>query len=242
MTDHGRTLYRQSRFARPSGATELLVVRHGESAPADPERPFALVDGHGDPELSPEGRDQAERVAERLADEPISAIYVTKLRRTSETAAPLAARLGLTPILDPDLHEVHLGDWEGGRLRHHAAQGHPTYLRMHAEQRWDVIPGAEAREAFRERVERGARRIADAHPDEQVAVVVHGGVIGALLSIVTGSRDFAFNGADNASIHHLVRIPAADEPGRDAERWVVRRFNDTNHLRPRFTTAAEQAT
>ena len=38
---------------------------------------------------------------------------MTTLRRTHETAAPLAARLGLTPIVEPDLREVHLGEWEG---------------------------------------------------------------------------------------------------------------------------------
>ena len=114
---------------------------------------------------------------------------------------------------------------------------------MHAEERWDAIPGAEPRDDFRARVWRGFTRIADAHADEQVVVVVHGGVIGALLSMATGSRDFAFNGADNASIHHLVRVPAAPgEPGRDRERWVVRRFNDTTHLRTHFTTAAEYVT
>ena len=48
--------------------------------------------------------------------EPIDAIYVTTLRRTHETAAPLAARLGITPIEEPDLREVFLGEWEGGHL------------------------------------------------------------------------------------------------------------------------------
>jgi probable phosphoglycerate mutase len=33
----------------------LLLVRHGESAPALPDQPFALRDGHGDPELDPVG-------------------------------------------------------------------------------------------------------------------------------------------------------------------------------------------
>ena len=56
--------YRQSRFVRPPGACEMLLVRHGESVPARDDQPFPLVDGHGDPELSPLGRDQAERVAE----------------------------------------------------------------------------------------------------------------------------------------------------------------------------------
>src|SRR3954469_23582754 len=109
--------YRQSRFRRPPGATEILLVRHGESEPLVEGRPFPLVDGHGDPALAPEGEIQAERVGERLSTEPIVAIYVTTLRRTHQTAAPLAARLGLTPIVEPDLREVHLGDWEGELFR-----------------------------------------------------------------------------------------------------------------------------
>src|SRR4051812_40308834 len=95
------TEYRQMRFRRPPGSTELLLVRHGESEAMVPGRPFPLVDGHGDPELAPEGHDQAEQVAERLAGHPIDAIYVSTLRRTAQTAAPLAAKLGLEPVVEP---------------------------------------------------------------------------------------------------------------------------------------------
>ena len=66
------------------------------------------------------------RVAERLAAETIHAIYVTKLQRTAQTAAPLAEKLGLIPRVDPDLHEVHLGEWEGGLLRRKAAEQDPS--------------------------------------------------------------------------------------------------------------------
>ena len=100
--------YRQTGFVPPPGATQILLVRHGESRAATAEDPFPLVDGHGDPELHPNGRDQATKVGERLKGQPISAIYVTKLCRTAETAAPLAKHLGLTPVLDPDLHEIFL--------------------------------------------------------------------------------------------------------------------------------------
>ena len=62
--------YRQPRFTRPPGATELLLVRHGESRAADPANPFPLVDGQGDPELHPAGRAQAEAVAARLQHLP----------------------------------------------------------------------------------------------------------------------------------------------------------------------------
>ena len=213
--------YRQSRFLRPPGATDVILVRHGESEPAVPGAPFAMVDGHGDPALAPEGRVHAEAVAGRLADQGIDAIYVTSLRRTAETAAPLAERLGLAPVVEADLREVHLGDWEGGLFRQRMAEGDPVGQRMLAEERWDVIPGAEPQRAFADRVRAGVQRIVAAHPDQRVAVFTHGGVIGQLLSEASGGRPFAFVGSDNGSISHLVAMP---------DRWVVRRFNDTSHL------------
>lgn len=191
-------------------------------------RPFDLVDGHGDPHLHPDGVHQAELVADRLVvtNEQIAAIYVTKLTRTHQTAAPLARRLGIEPVVDPDLHEVFLGDWEGGEFRRRVADGDPVAVRMYAEQRWDVIPNGEPARAFEERVRRGIERIAAAHPDELVVAVVHGGVIGQAMNIASGASGFVFNGAANASITHLVV-----EPGR----WVVRCFNDTGHLWPTFS-------
>ena len=56
-------------------------------------------------------------MGERLKGEPLAAIYVTTLRRTHQTAAPLAAHLGLVPRVEPDLREVRLGDWDGGEYR-----------------------------------------------------------------------------------------------------------------------------
>jgi probable phosphoglycerate mutase len=215
-------VFRQSRFAAPPGACELVLVRHGESEPLVEGNPFPLVDGHGDPALAPEGRAQAERVADRLGPEPIAAIYVTTLRRTHQTAAPLAERLGITPVVEPDLREVHLGDWEGELFRMKVAERDPITIEMFEKQRWDVIPGSESGELFTARVAAGIRRIAGAHPDQRVVVVSHGGTIGEALSQATGSRPWAFVGADNGSISRLVVTP---------DRWILRGFNDTVHLR-----------
>jgi probable phosphoglycerate mutase len=158
---------------------------------------------------------------------------VSTLQRTAQTAAPLAARLGLTPIVEPGIREVHLGEWEGGALRQHVAGGSPIALAMRAEQRWDVIPGAEPAEAFRERVRAAITSIAARHPDEQVAVFAHGGTIGEILSIATGARPFSFVGGDNGSISQLVVLGDA---------WIVRRFNDTSHLQASFTSAPQALT
>ena len=213
--------YRQHSFQRPPGATEILLVRHGESRAASMENPFPLVDGQGDPELHTNGERQAERVGERLKGEPISAIYVTNLQRTSQTAAPLAGHLGITPIMEPDLREVHLGEWEGGLLRVKAAEQHPIYLRMQQEQRWDVIPGAESWQQLNTRVMRGLKKIQATHPDELVVAVVHGGIVAHILAHAVDARPFAFAGADNGSISHIVMVE---------DRILVRRFNDAAHL------------
>ena len=213
--------YRQYRFSPPPGATTLLIVRHGESAPAREDRPADRVGGHSDPALDPVGEAQALRLADRLGDQAIDAIYVSTLRRTAQTAAPIATRLGLTPVVEPDLREVHLGEWEGAAFRKHTSELHPLAVRMFNEQRWDVIPGAEPTEKFRSRVRASIDRIVIAHPNQRVLAVVHGGVIGMMMAIATGAQNFAFVGSDNASISEIVVL---------GDRWIVRRFNDTAHL------------
>jgi probable phosphoglycerate mutase len=219
-------VYRQHRFTLPEGATDLLLVRHGESAPARLDAPAPRMDGHSDPELAPEGREQAEQLAERLAHQKIDAIYVTSLRRTAETAAPLARRLGLELRVEPDLREIYLGEWEGIAFRKYVSERHPIAVQMFLEQRWDVIPGAESNAAFSARVRAGLERIVAAHPGGRVVVVVHGGVIGQTMALAGASSAFSFLGADNASISQIVAMPAP---------WVIRRFNDTAHLDPTFT-------
>lgn len=215
------TSFRQHRFRRPAGATEILLVRHGESEPAVPGRLFPLVDGHGDPALAPDGEAQAEAVAERLADQRLDAIYVTSLRRTVQTAAPLAARTGIEPRVEAELREVYLGEWEGGLYRQKVAEGDPVVAEVAARGRWDIIPGAEPQDDLIVRTTEAMARIAAAHPDQRVAVFSHGGVIGLLVALAIGGEPFALSGCDNGSISHLVLTE---------DRWVLRRYNDTGHL------------
>ena len=215
--------YHQRQFALPPGATEVILVRHGASAPAVPGEPFPLLDGHGDPPLAPEGAAQAEAVAVRLAREDLRAIFVTPLQRTHASAAPLSARTGLPPAVVPDLVEVSLGEWEGGEFRIRMAEGDPIAIQAVAEERWEVIPGAETMEALAQRVRVGIQAVvALAGPDTRVAAIVHGGVIGEICRQATGSRPFAFVHADNGSLTRLIVLPDGG--------WLLRSFNDTAHL------------
>ena len=179
--------------------------------------------------MSPLGRDQAARLCARLATEHIDAVYVTSLRRTAETAAPLAALLGIEPEVEADLREIYLGEWEGWVFEQKFVDRDPLALQMIREQRWDLVPGAEPVGDFARRVRGGIERIATRHPDQRVVVVAHGGTIGEILAQASGSEPWAFVGADNASLSHLVVA---------GDRWVVRRFNDTTHLDLRLTVEA----
>jgi probable phosphoglycerate mutase len=212
---------RQHRFMAPKGAADLLLIRHGETQVAVRGEQFPMVEGQGDPRLLAMGKEQAVRVGERLKAEPIAAIYVTTMTRTHQTAAPLAGHLGLEPRVERDLREVFLGDWDGGEFRFRAAENDPAFVRARELQEWGEIPGAETTAQLQARVKAGLQRIASAHPDELVAVVVHGGVVSAALAIATGSPAFAFNGANNGSISRLVV---------HGDHMILRGFNDVSHL------------
>jgi probable phosphoglycerate mutase len=212
----------QRPFTLPEGASEVLLVRHG-SAPSTLPPADTLIDGHNDPPLSDDGHRQAEALGRRLAAElsaerSLSGFFITPLRRTAQTAAPLARRLAREPEVVDDLREVHLGVWEGQLNRRIADD--PLAREVFSAQRWDVIPGAETMEAFAARVRRGLEHVA-ARGGKALAVV-HGGVIAEACRQATGSDAFAFLYAENASITRLVRLASG--------RWTLRSFNDVTHL------------
>lgn len=213
--------YRQVRFERPEGSTRILLVRHGESARVSAENPFPLLDGRGDPELSDLGHAQAKALAVRLGSTDPDAIYITQLRRTAQTASPLAKDTKLVPVVEPGLVEASMGEWEGGQYRQRMADRDPIVIQAFAEQRFDVIPGAESNDSVARRTTEALTKIAQIHRDGYVIVIAHAVSISSLLSQATGSTPFAFLGIDNGSISELI---AGDG------QWHLRRFNDVSHL------------
>ena len=79
-----------STFARP--VTTVIVVRHAEKN-IEPNNP--------DPDLSPAGQARAQEIARMFGDSGVQAIYATQYKRTQQTVAPLASRLGL-PVVSVD--------------------------------------------------------------------------------------------------------------------------------------------
>lgn len=218
-----RDSFEQSPYELPPGSTEVVLVRHGASEAAVVGSRFPLVDGHSDPKLSDVGRIQAETVAGRLEHEDLSGIFVTTLRRTHETAAPLVGATGFEPQPLFGLREVFLGEFEGGEYRVRAGRKDPIIRRVFENESWAEIPGGEPAEAFAARLRAGIEKIVERVGPETTAVAfVHGAVIGELCRQAADARPFAFVHADNCSISRIVV--------HDSGRWLLRSFNDISHL------------
>lgn len=177
---------------------EIVLVRHAQPH-WEPEG--KAID---DPELTPLGRQQADRVAEALGEERFDAFYVSPLRRTLETAAPLARRLGMEAAVQPWLEEMRLPSMGGTpveEVHHFLAAARARSL----EAWWEGIPGGESFRHFHERVvggvepllsgphrvgvhEEGAWRLwqlPDGDP-QRVLFVCHAGTSAVLVSHLLG--------------------------------------------------------
>lgn len=151
----------------------LILVRHGQTTSnvaglLDTARPGA--------DLTDRGREQAQAVVPALAHEPVDAIYVSSLIRTHQTAAPLAAARGLTPIQLDDLREIAAGDIEMRGDR----EAVRTYLEvLYAWARGDLdaaMPGAESGHEVLGRFDAAVKEVADSGAECPV-VVSHGAVL-----------------------------------------------------------------
>jgi probable phosphoglycerate mutase len=162
---------------RTDGATEFLLIRHGESEWNAASR----WQGHADPPLSERGRGQARDRAQSLAKERIDALYTSDLKRAMETAAFLGEVLGKTPIVNARLRELDIGEWEG-LVRAEIQERWPGPLQAFDTEDPDSRPtGGETRRELAARVRSCVSEIADHHPAGRVMIVSHMGVIESLL-------------------------------------------------------------
>jgi probable phosphoglycerate mutase len=218
---HAVHVVSQQMFALPEGATELLLIRHG-SMSLKPNQPPPDGDQNQGGPLSAIGRVQAEAIAGRLADERVQ-VFSSPLRRTLETARPLAERLGVETITVEGLREVRLGDWEGAAATQLHDPDNPITAALFANERWDAIPNAEDPETFAQRVRSAIEHVIELAEHGTAAAFTHGGVVAEVCHQATSSRAFAFIGCENASITRLLVFSDGT--------WMLRGFNDVSHLR-----------
>jgi broad specificity phosphatase PhoE/ribonuclease HI len=157
--------------ATPGEPTTLILLRHGVT-PATERKVFS-GSGGADPGLTDAGTEQAKRAAAWLARHGgVDAVVASPLRRTRETAAIVAAELGLEVALDPGLIEASFGDWDG-------------YTFAEIQERWPAEitawlgstavppPGGEAFDVVDARVAAARDRLLQTYVGQTVVAVSH---------------------------------------------------------------------
>jgi broad specificity phosphatase PhoE len=147
-------------------ATQLLVVRHGQSE----WNVTGRWQGHADPTLSELGRRQAAVAAASIG--ALDGIVSSDLLRAAETAAIIAQQLGVGPVMvDERLRERDVGVWAGltdAEIR----KGWPGYLENNRRP-----DGFEDSDLVMARVFEAFDAIHEASPGGSLLVITHGGVL-----------------------------------------------------------------
>ncbi|MEL6404547.1 MAG: histidine phosphatase family protein [Chloroflexota bacterium] len=194
----------------------ILLVRHGETD----YNVMRRWQGHLDIELNANGKQQAQKIAQRLATESIQQIYSSDLKRCSETAHAIAEYHTLTPHLDKRLREINVGIFEGQSRQQMKAKYSAEY------ERWDTEfayapPNGESREQTQARAYKAWQEITAQHPTGTLILVSHGGTLRLLLTKLfpTYADTFRFG---NTSLSILTRDTN--------NKWAIETLNDTQHL------------
>jgi broad specificity phosphatase PhoE len=196
----------------------MLLIRHGETAWNRESRP----QGVSDVPLSEVGRRQAQALGRSLAREPLVAVYSSDLRRALETAAPVAARHGLSVQSDGRLREMDQGVFEGEPIER-VRERYGDWLKTWTENPADVrMPGGETLGEVQARSWAALEDIQAAQQHGTVAVVAHNFTNLTILCTVL-----------NLDLTHFrrLRLGVASVSVIEFGRWpVVVTLNDTHHL------------
>ncbi|NMP22718.1 histidine phosphatase family protein [Sulfobacillus harzensis] len=154
---------------------EVIFVRHGES---EANRQNMIISYQGDPALTPEGLEQARRAA--AAWGPAAAIYASPLKRTQQTAQAFC-QPGQAVRVDPRLHEIALGRWDGLTIEDIEADDYDRYHQWKVNPELGAPDGGEPLSHVAERIHAFLDDVRKEHPDGRVVATTHSDCLKALL-------------------------------------------------------------
>jgi len=159
--------------------TIVHLARHGQTPWHRPNR----YTGSSDIGLDETGERQAERLADWAATAGLTALACSDLIRAVRTAAPPAARAGLTPIVDKRLRELDFGEAEGRLLTEMPPDVAARFVADPAE---GHFPGGEHPRDAVWRAMAALGELTEAYPQGKVLIVAHSTLIRLIVCAVLG--------------------------------------------------------
>ncbi len=199
--------------------TRICLVRHGETEWNAARR----IQGQIDIGLNETGLQQAEAAGRWLKGAGIVALYSSDLKRAWTTAQVIGAALALTPRPVPEMRERRYGVFEGLTYEEAKASHPDGYAAFEGRNADYDFENGESLKAMFARVTGKLQEIAAAHPGQNVAVVLHGGVLDIINRFVRGNsletpRDFLI---PNAGINWISTVDGC---------WSLESWGETGHL------------
>jgi len=180
----------------------VILLRHGRSTSNTAHTLAGRSEGV---DLDDKGREQADALVARVADLPIKAIVRSPLLRCERTVAPLAAALGLEPVVEDRLSEVDYGTWTGAKIGDLVKE--PLWAVVQQQPSAAVFPDGEGLAQVQARavaaIREHDRTLAEQHEGDVLWIAcTHGDVIKSIIADAVGSHLDSFQRitADPASM------------------------------------------
>lgn len=163
--------------ARPA---RVLLLRHASTDAAG-----TILAGRGEvAPLNGEGRAEALALSQALEQVQVACVYTSPRDRALETAAPVAKRHSVSPIILPELDEVDYGTWTGRSFEELNVD--PSWRAFNASRELARAPGGERLSEVRARTRALLDRIRTWHAGETVVAVTHAEIVRIALAEATG--------------------------------------------------------
>ncbi len=161
--------------------TTVLFVRHGENNWTETHK---LAGRSSGVYLNEYGREQAQALGKRLAEQTFQAIYASPLERTVETAEAIAQHHPLTVQKHEGLLEVDYGDWTGEKIEELAKHEHWPVIQFYPS--GASFPGGETMYGMQARFVQTVSSLVTNHPEETIVIVGHADLIKSAIAHYLG--------------------------------------------------------
>ncbi|ESA35898.1 phosphoglycerate mutase [Leptolyngbya sp. Heron Island J] len=210
---------------------KLLLIRHAESVGNIDGR----LEGQMSTSLSRNGQWQTAQLANYLYQHqpPPTCLYSSPLQRATETAQPLALRIGCPLRLDMGLQELHQGIFQGLTWAEASHRYPQICAALITTLDYQPVPEAETPMAAHQRAVIWGQMLWQRHgPGDSVWMVTHGGFMQSLIRVILGcDRTWQIPIRHTAMFEFWLLHPdCTDGSQNNPEYWKILKFNETPHL------------